>query len=253
MTITLPDSLVSIGDAAFGGCYHLIEVINFSGLTIVPGDDSNGGISLYAISVHKGESKIKKQDDCLFYTSNGKHYLFRYTGSKTELTLPENYKGKTYAIYDYAFARCNLTSVVIPDCVTAIGDYAFDGCPIYNVHIGNGITSIGYLAFSYCEFTSIFIPEGVTSIGDRAFEGCPSLKSIIIPDGMINIGKSAFWGCSSLKSIVIPAGVTSVGEYAFAYCALTDIYCEAERRPAGWDINWSRECDAKIHWGYKGN
>ena len=48
-----------------------------------------------------------------------------YVGSNTDLTLPADYNGQNYEIYNYAFYNCSgLTSVTIGNGVTSIGEYA---------------------------------------------------------------------------------------------------------------------------------
>ena len=135
-----------------------MEVINHSNLSLTKGSSNNGYIAYYAIEIHTGESKIVNKDGYLFYTYDGVNYLFGYTGTDTELVLPNDYNGEGYKIYDHAFRNCSrLTSIVIPDSVTSIGTSAFEDC------------------FS---LTSITIPDGVTSIGGWAFYGCTGLTSI---------------------------------------------------------------------------
>ena len=74
----------------------------------------------------------------------------------------------------------DLTSVTIPNSVTKIGDNAFYEClGLTSVTIGNSVTSIGNKAFYFCSgLTSVTIPNSVTSIGDMAFLGCSGLTRI---------------------------------------------------------------------------
>ena len=48
-----------------------------------------------------------------------------------------------------------------------------------------------------------------------------------------------------------------MGEYVFNDCPdLTNIYCEVESKPEGWDTNWSEDInklvDLNIKWGSTG-
>jgi len=89
---------------------------------------------------------------------------------------------------------------------------------ITKVVIGNGVTSIGNGAFAFCySLTSVNIPDSVTSIGGGAFESCASLTSVDIPDSVTSIGGWAFCYCTSLTDVVIGDGVTSIGSDAFRY------------------------------------
>jgi cell wall/surface repeat protein len=90
-----------------------------------------------------------------------------------------------------------VTSVTIPDSVTAIPDYAFGYCS---------------------QLTNISIPNSVTFIGFSAFNSCTSLKSITLPSSLSTIQSYAFYNCENLKTIRIPVSVTSIGNYAFDVC-----------------------------------
>ena len=200
-SVTIGNSVTSIGDWAFNGCYKLVEVINKSSLNITKGSWEHGHISYYALCVHNGESKIITVGNYLFITHDNVNYLLGYTGTATDITLPESHNGKTYEIYNYAFSGCDsLTSVTIPNSVTTIGNYAFYGCSsLTSVTIPDSVTSIGDCAFADCtRLTSITIPDSVTSIGSYAFAGCDSLTSVTIGNSVTSIGYDAFDGCTSL-------------------------------------------------------
>ena len=99
-----------------------------------------------------GPSDDNKLNDYVFYTNEGINYLNKYVGNDTSLELPDNYKGESYVINEYAFSNCkNLISVKISDGVTAIGKMAFDNCSnLITVLIGKNVTSIEDYAFVAC-------------------------------------------------------------------------------------------------------
>ena len=195
-SVTIPNSVTSIGDYAFQSC---------SGLTSVTIPNSVTSI---------GE-----------YTFNG-------CSSLTSVTIPNS----VTSIGRSAFQGCRgLTSVTIPNSVTSIGEFAFYNCSgLTSVTIPNSVTSIGNKAFQYCDgLTSITIPNSVTSIGDYAFEGCERLTSITIPNSVTSIGNGAFSGCSGLTSMTIGSGVEYINISAFSSCSnLADVYCYAENVPS---------------------
>ena len=202
MNISIPDSVTSIGDAAFSGCISLTSIRIPKGITEISG----GGAF------------------CIPGT-------FRDCSSLMSIIIPD---GVT-RIGDGAFSGCSiLTNINIPDGVTSIGAEAFAECKsLMNISIPDSVTSIGYGAFSGCiSLTSIRIPKGITEISGAnvfgiisgTFSDCSSLMSIIIPDSVTRIGDGAFSGCSILTSISIPDSVTSIGDSAFSGCsALTGI------------------------------
>ena len=258
-SITIPSGVTSIRSNAFKYCFKLVEVYDLTGsegLQITKGSAGNGYVGSYADYVYtdKDTDLVQKAvEDYTFYYYNNIMYLLSYTGSEKELNLPsidkvkekfKDFSGDTYEIREYAFyENTNITSVVIPNCVTSIGERAFYNCSSLKTVTfkdNSQLTSIGDEAFRSCRsLTSITIPNSVTSIGNSAFSSCRALTSITIPDSVTSIGYAAFENCSSLTSITIPDSVTSIGWYAFSFCSNLTIYCEASSRPSGWNSDWN--------------
>ena len=188
-SVTIPDSVTSIGSAAFSNC-----------------------TSLKSINIPDSVTSIGSS-------------AFSQCYSLTSINIPES----VTSIGSDAFYRCTgLTFITIPNSVTSISEGVFTSCSsLTSINIPNSVTSIGNNVFSNCSsLTSINIPNSITSIGNYVFSNCSALKSITIPDSVTSIGYNAFEGCSSLTSINIPESVTSIGNNAFNSCSkLSEIIC----------------------------
>lgn len=124
--------------------------------------------------------------------------ITKYVESDTVVVIPSKINGITVeTIGNTAFQNSAVTSVTIPDSVTAIYSGAFANCS---------------------QLTNISIPNSVTFIGFSTFEHCTSLKSITLPSSLSSISEALFFGCSQLTTIHIPVSVTSIGNNAFADC-----------------------------------
>ena len=91
--------------------------------------------------------------------------------SKEKLDLSNT---KVKAIGEYAFSNCNLTQLILPDCLEKVGNYAF------------------YNAFSKQFKQNVTIPSFVTYIGNCAFSD-DSIKRVDIESkNLLDIGESIF-------------------------------------------------------------
>lgn len=146
-SVTIPQSVTSIGDYAFSRCEKM------DSLTI---NDATTSIGSWAF------------DECYKLTT---------------LSLGKNIT----TIGDYAFLDCHtLDNVTIPPSVTSIGKSAFYRCyALTTLSLGENIEKIGSYAFAECgHLTNVTIPEKVKTIEPYTFGWCTSLKYITLPAGL---------------------------------------------------------------------
>ena len=210
-SITIPDSVTSIGVSAFAFCSSLQSVTIPESVTIIKGNPF-GDCPARVIN-HSNHFTICEGN---LYTSD-RRKLISYLSKGENFIIPDS----VTSIGDRAFSECSsLQSVTIPDSVTSIGDHAFSGCDsLQSVTIPDSVTSIGDYAFSFCSsLQSVSTLDSVASIGSCVFGGCKSLQPVAIPDSVTSIGNWAFVDCKSLQSVTIPDSVTSIGDSAFCNC-----------------------------------
>ena len=201
--VSLGEKVANIGYAAFEDCYKLVEVYNKSSLCIMERSSDYGGIGYYAKNVYstaKGTKLDVDGSNYVIYKDGEKKILMGYSGTETELNLPD----EVTDIANYAFAyNDNVTSVTIGNNVERTGDRAFAECTaLKNIFFGGKITRISYGEFAGCSaLTSLVIPETVTSIGRYAFSECTSLTNVTVGSKVNKIENSAFSNCYRLVEV----------------------------------------------------
>ena len=185
-SVTIPQSVKSIGRQAFNSCDGL------ESLTIEVPIQSMGT------------------------------FAFELCTSLTTLSLCENIK----TIGDYAFYGCSdLENVTIPQSVTSIGKNAFQSCGLHTLTIKGAIESMGDSAFYGCKkLKTLSLGENIKTIGNQAFDKCSDLENVTIPDSVTSIGREAFNDCTSLTTLSLGENIETIGRYAFNTCsALTNV------------------------------
>ena len=244
LSITLGKGLQNIEENAFKNCVVLFEVYNLSDLEITPGSADNGGVGYYAKYVFDSSSGTAGNiettpDGYVFYNDDGEYSLIDYDAEKTELVLPEKFKGHDYSLAilfennknlekiiipdsiaslpaDIFNGCINLKEVVLPGSLTAIPDRAFYGCyALTKITPGEAISEIGKEAFAFSGVEELEFGDALKNIGDQAFFYCGSLRYVDLGDGVESIGAGAFKQCKMLNKIIIPVSVKTIGIEAF--------------------------------------
>lgn len=216
--LNLGDSLIEIGNYAFSSCEGIGGTLTLPDTLVKIGNNAfecgfTGDLTIPDSVTYIGDSAF--------------HECTEMSGS---LVLGDSLTH----IGEYAFPPFITGEVVIPDSYTHIDTLAFTRMyNITSVVISNGVESIGQSAFSNCRIlASVTFPDSLVEIGDYAFYGCSTLTgSLTIPDSVTTIGDRAFERCTSLSGdLVIPNTVVHIGEYAFKECHGFDvlILCNSE-------------------------
>lgn len=249
-SITLPDSLISIGNSSFSNCVNLSDIVLPPSLRTIEECAFQSCGSLPAITIPEGVTTIGPGAFRLCSSLAGVTMgdsvtslgmlCFEGCEALEDVRLSDNIT----AIDKSTFYGCmSLRSLNIPSATSIIDCYAFCGCIMLDeATLPTGLTELGEFAFMSChELSEIIVPEGVTSIGDNCFGDCTNLERVTLPTSLEELGDSAFFECLSLENITIPEGIsrldgtftncinlrnitlpesiTIIGDYTFAGCA----------------------------------
>lgn len=219
ISVTIPNSIKSIGGYAFYGCSILASV------KIGDGVETIGGYAFYGcnlVSVTIG----KKVNTIGSYAFAGPNPLTQVYISDLAAWCRIDFSDAasnplTYAHHLYLDKK-EVKDLVIPEGIEEIKNFAFyGGANIRSLVVGNGVSKINNSAFCGCSaLASVTFPESLTSIWKSAFEGCDNIEEIELPDMMTTIGEGAFKNCSKLEKLKLPTNLQIIHYEAFRGCPL---------------------------------
>ena len=202
--LTLPNSLVSIGNRSFSNCSSL------TGTLFIP--DAVTTIGDYAFQNCSGIESLIIGNSVTSINSN------TFSGCTSLDTIVI---GKAIqSIYGNAFQNCTSLRIIFfnaDSCVTLgtwdnyysmYNNSAFNGCTSLSyLNIGENVKYIPFRAFYNCNHITgtIHIPDSLKIIEESAFEGCTSIDTLIIGKSMQTIEGNAFKGCTELTHVTFNA------------------------------------------------
>ena len=208
ISITIPDSMTSIGNYAFYNCSSLTSITIPDGVTSIGNYAFYNCSSLTSITIPDGVTSIGQQ---AFFGCSKLIEVY----NKSSLDIRAGMNGNGYVGY---YAK----NVYTEDGGSWFTDTA-DGFRFF--YDGTDGWLMGYFG----DETEIVLPDGFTAhngtevagykLYDYAFSGCSSLTFVTIPDSVTSIGSYAFRRCSGLTSVIIGTGVTSMTKNAFVGCS----------------------------------
>lgn len=177
-SVTLPETLITIGSLSFANCQ-----------------------SLQTVTIQGTELKtIKNQafDQCI---------------SLREIALPD---GLT-TIGEYAFAGCSsLTTITIPSTVLSFGTSPFSGCSSLEEGIlSDGLTVMPNMSYN-SGIKRITIPSSITSLDNYGLSGCNNLEEVVIDANITTLPEGFLYNNPRLSSVTLPSTLQTIESYALA-------------------------------------
>ncbi|BDH16578.1 MAG: hypothetical protein [Bacteriophage sp.] len=186
--LIIPDSVTSVGSAAFADWSKGVYAKVGSGITTLTSDIIGRDYGYWDNNLNK-----------TVWVNNGATFN-RIDLSEGLLTLGDN------CFKNWA----NLTSIIIPNSVTSIGaNLCLNDKSIQTVVIGNGVVNIPANAFSgLVSATSLIFGQNVATIGDAAFAGWVSYTGhLTLPNTITTIGANAFASWYRAEGLTIGSGL----------------------------------------------
>ena len=237
-TVTIPSSVTSIEEHAFGTSYYLNSIsIPSSVKSIADAAFLNSGASV-SVAADNPYYDTRRGLKCVMETATDYIvYTFRQS------SIPEEAKG----VRPWAMSSSPLDVVLPAGCLDvmesafrnnssivnltlpascSVGDYAFYDCMDLKTITTPGGVKLGKYTFSSCRSLIAVDLEKFTSVGSGCFSYCKVIEELNIPEGYVIPGE-CFKECSSLLRLTVPSGC-KLGDYCFEDCdglKSVDLYC----------------------------
>lgn len=262
--VTLPDTLIEIGESAFEYSAIYGEIIIPESVTTIGNYAFRGCVGLDTVVFPTAMTTVPT--GCFY---------------DCKALVDFSTKGTITTYSDYAFYNCqSLLYIDISPETTSIGRSAFQACYCISGDLDlTKLTKLGDNAFSSCTFISS-VTLGACSFNTNAFSSCSNLKSFniseesekycsvdgvlfskdmtilyrfplgklvssyVIPDSVVTVEDSAFYGATTLTSIKIGSGVKTIKSNAFRETSVQTMYFPKNVTSVGSNVLY--KCDSLV-------
>ena len=166
-----------------------------------PSIEITANVPSAAVAKASAEDAETSSDGWEYYEEDGGITISGYSGTATELVIPDEIDGQS---------------------VIAIADEAFSGNKrLTAIDLGQ-VKKLGTLLFNECvSLKEITIPKTVTEAGGSWGQGClegSGIETLIIESGMKTTPEYLAAECATLRTVYLPDSVSEIGDYSFAGC-----------------------------------
>ncbi len=248
-SITIPDSVTTIGACAFQSCRALADVVIGNGVETI-GNYAFSSAGVRNVTVGTSVTSIGRDAFANSSANTVSKVNVIDLASWFDIEFASEQSNPLYHGADFYLDDVMLDTLTVPEGVTEVKNHAFRGCSSFvSVTVGNDVEHIGENAFAYCEsLETVVVGESVTAIEYMAFYSS-TLKNVTIPfvgkgavesspsgrfaevfhssapydvitvTGGTEVASRAFGG-NYAKEIVLADSIETIGDSAFANCSL---------------------------------
>jgi len=195
--ITLPSTVKSVGDGAFGGNQYLTDFVFSKSMETFGTNIFANSSKLKNISFPEDSTYDISEDRAFVYANDRKKVIWHNSSvTTTSYEMPDTVEEVAPFLLEKV---TKITSLTLSKNLKIVGESAFSGMS----GVANELT----------------LPDTLTSVGANGFKNMSKVTKINFPSSLTNIGKSAFYGLkvAEIGKLTIGAGAT-VGEKAFSNC-----------------------------------